>query len=388
MKTIFLPIIMMFSLSLLGCGDSSSESNNKVLNSPSDNKITEDKFIEPKENLAGITIPISVETPSLEVFTLEGEWSQGCIIDNNRSIKNQIIYEGTSVRIQSTLYSDSSCEIKLSHSLIHANYELGEELEIISEEVVNKITYSVSEAEISFYDAEIISNFNREKLCNSIDWQIGINKNISSCNAFKSLWNIDKDIISITNEGLFTGNLSNLNEERFPNQLNDTAFLYREIGSLTGDWIRACNSVFENYSNTISYSFSNGSLFRNSEGYQDSNCLIPDYSAVESGTYTIGQERTLDSGITILELTLIIDSINVAYHDPEILDFLNNDGTCGTEPWVAGEPKEVINCVLFNISIEQKDIFIIEDNNLTLGIKSDQMDSFPSQLEATNFLRQ
>ncbi len=85
----------MFSLSLLGCGDSSSESNNKVLNSPSDNKITEDKFIEPKENLAGITIPISVETPSLEVFTLEGEWSQGCIIDNNRSIKNQIIYEGS-----------------------------------------------------------------------------------------------------------------------------------------------------------------------------------------------------------------------------------------------------------------------------------------------------
>jgi hypothetical protein len=388
MKTIFLPIIMMLSLSLLGCGASSSESNNKALNSPSDNKITEDKFIEPKENLAGITTPISVETPSLGVSTLEGEWSQGCIIDNKRSIKNQIIYEGNSVRIQSTLYSDSLCEIKLSHSLIHASYELGEELEITSEEVVNKITYTVSEAEISFYDAEIISNFNREKLCNSINWQVGISKNISSCNAFKSLWKIDKDILLITNEGLFTGNLSNLNEENFPNQLNNIAFSYREIASLTGGWIRACNSVFENYSNTISYSFSNGSLFRNSEGYQDSNCLIPDYSAVESGTYTIGQERTLDSGITILELTLIIDSINVAYHDPEILDFLNNDGTCGTEPWVAGEPKEVINCVLFNISIEQKDIFIIEDNNLTLGIKSDQMDSFPSQLEATNFLRQ
>lgn len=388
MKTIYLSIIIVLSLNLLGCGGSSSKSENKAFNSPNDIKTIDDKSAESKESLAGITIPISEEPPSLGVFSLEGEWSQGCIIDGKRSFKNQFIYEGDSVRIQSTLYSDSLCEIKLSHSLIQANYELDKELEFIPEEVINKITYTVSEAVISFYDAEIIFNFNREKLCDSIDWQIGISKNISNCNAFKSLWSIEKDIFMINNEGLFTGDLSNLNEEQFPSQLNDHAFSYREIASLTGDWARACTSVSENYSTITSYSFSKGTFLRNSEGYQDSSCLILDYSAVEAGSYIIGQEKTLDSGIITFELTLKMDSIIVAYQSPEILEYLNDNGSCGVGPWVAGEAKEIIDCEIFTINKEQKDIFIIEDNVLTLGIKSDLMDSFPNQLEATNFLRQ
>jgi hypothetical protein len=379
MKNIYLPITILFSLTLFGCGGSSSESSNETDDYQNKSQISEVEIIDSS----------SLGLSDLDPLLLEGFWSQGCVVNGNRSFQNQLTYEGSKVRIQSDMYSDSLCEVPFSRSQTLASFEFGEESETLSGEAVNKIKYTVDSVVIYFFEAEVISNFNKEQLCGAIDWQINSSKDISGCDAFKSLWNIEKDIFMLNNEGLFAGDLSTLGDDNFPNLLDDNTFSYREIGTITGVWEKSCTTEFENNAKITSISFSNENVVRSTDYYSDASCQILRYGIEELGTYTVGEEITLASGIVVNELEIQLNSIILTVYETFILDFLNNNEECSTETWIAGEPKEVINCALLGINSEQKDIFNIEGNNINFGVKEGQeQGEFPEQLETTYFLRQ
>lgn len=385
MKNIQLPIIILFALNLFGCGGESNDFTAQT------NALQEEsKVIEDKEYSAGTDLKRSelLGLSTLDPLLLAGSWTQGCTIKGSKSFKNKLTYEGANVKIRSDIYSDSLCKVQFSRSLTRASFEFGESLDILSGDTVNKIEYTVSSAVISFFDTNVISNFNNEQLCNSADWQIGTNKDISNCDAFKSQWNIKKDIFMLSAEGLFTGNLSILDDDKFPDQLNENVFLYREIGALTGDWEIACTAISGNDSYINSISFYDEDFLRASKNYQDSSCQMLDYSFVQSGTYIIGQEKILASGITVNELEFELESMKVAFYLLDTIEFLNNIGTCGTIPWVVGKSQEVIDCEIFRITKKQKDIFHIEDERLSLGANGNRdANKSPDELSTDYFSR-
>lgn len=372
MKANVIIFSILASISLLGCGGSTTESTSKV-------NITDSKELDIAE---GNILALS----DSELPLIEGTWVQSCVIDGDRSFKSHLVYDESNIKIQINTYSDSLCQDIFFRSKVYARFTFGEIAETLLGETVNNINYAVDSASVSFYDEDVISDFNKENLCDARNWQSALTKDVSNCDAFKSLWSIEKDILMLEGEELKIGDLGTLGAEGFPSQLNENIFLRQDDGTLQGDWVKGCTAENENSAYTQSISFSTGGYIANSEGFEDSNCEVLQYKITNSGTYVVGPEKTLASGEVVSSLVIESTSSRIAYYSPFIIDYLNRSYPCGSEDWAVGEFKEVVGCEAFTVDEEAESIFYIDEDKLFLGTQEEGEAS--DQLSSSFYIRQ
>jgi hypothetical protein len=106
-----------------------------------------------------------------------------------------------------------------------------------------------------------------------------------------------------------------------------------------------------------------------------------------SGTFTLGEERTVtmdSSNVTATKVDAVISTAQFTINNPDMLSDANTEGTCGYTDWVAGTAKDVLgtDCAP---DTSLKDIIYIDDTadpDLWYdGIESDD-DGYPTELDA------
>ncbi len=390
MRKLVLFTMAVFSLSFIsGCGGSSEHESGEggALN---DKSLVEERIA--GEKGAEVTVVKDDGTSgvsNLNPLLLEGIWSQDCISYGLKSYKNQLVYEGSGIRIQGYTYSDPECNTAFSRSEITADFEFGESYSLVDGGSANKVKYVVGSVGVVFFDRVVISEFNSEQLCDAGPWKAGEIKNVMNCNAFKSLWSIDKDAFVLEGESLSVGDLSFIDDDGFPELLNTYTYTYREPASIVGSWLMDCEVDNGNQANIKSITISDFEFNKRFDSYEDTACELKQYSIVDSGTFLVGQEVTLTSGLIANEMTMNSNSRTLAFYSDFYLTVFNDSSFCGFSDWSKGEFKDVTYCESFNVETEVKDIFFIEEDRLYLGDDSALNDEgYPEQLDDTYFTLQ
>lgn len=370
---------------MAGCGSSSSD----------------DKYTGQNENIqigskSVETIGVEAIEPESDVvpeavdpLMLEGGWMQGCIVGGMKSYRSQFIYKGASVQFKNNIFTGVECETKFSRSQVSADFVIEEKIELLSGEVANKIKYVVNGVEVTYYDSQVISDFNQESLCGIDDWSVGAVKDVFGCEAFKSLWSINKDLVMVEGEVLATGDLGLVGDNEFPERLVDNVFTFREPALLEGEWLKDCTSVYGNQSVRIPVVYTYSSIARRSDYFADSACESIDYSFEYSGSYVVGGETILNSGLLVNELDIAYDSVSLAFHSDFYIVHFNDASYCGFSNWIKGEFKDVTNCEYYSEAHDVKEIYYVEGDELFIGTSSPSgSNSYPDSIDEGYFSRQ
>ncbi len=157
---------------------------------------------------------------------------------------------------------------------------------------------------------------------------------------------------------------------------------------LEGSWQMGCNFNTENNSYdiegiTLSGLTYSGELLVSS----DADCSLSRFSYRENGTFEIGEEMILNSGITVKEFNRTPNEAFLTLMEDELVTSNNTRSLCGYSNWQKNIEVDVSNCAALYQSGITYDIYKIDETNLFLGDNDfgdgSSEDDRPTQLEST-----
>lgn len=154
---------------------------------------------------------------------------------------------------------------------------------------------------------------------------------------------------------------------------------------MEGQWEKGCITDDDGGSAMGLYEFRGNKIFLDAYYYSDTSCEFQTAGAKLAASFSIGEQVTLNSGISVFKFNSTPNSVQVAYIESSTISSLNTQGVCGYSNWSSGSYKEVINCQNFLELADglEKDIVKVDGGSLFFG-DSDYLDTdgYPTRLES------
>jgi len=326
--------------------------------------------------------------------SLKGSWQYECTEDEDGgSQKWNLVYSQDSLHLFSSYYSDSACQNISARVEMSGQYVLRGATVLESGALVTYLSQDISSFQVAYYDSGTIFALNRGSICDSSTWSIGELKEIRDCSDFDLDYeSFKKDIVSIENNQMVSGDFDFIGEDGYPTQLDDEILIKQSSTELEGEWLQDCVvSGVQGYHNELEVI--GNSILLKAITYADANCDIE--LAVQTGAYffELGEERILASGETVIEMTNTITSLHLSFNEGDFIELVNSENgiQCGATNWLESEFKDILDCSWVASSSDRvsRGVVKIDSDELTLGDNEYlDGDGFPTQLDADAYIRQ
>ena len=328
------------------------------------------------------------------ISSLKGSWQHECTEDDDDSSQDgNVIYNEDSLKLFSNYYSDSACQNLSIRIEMSGLYALGDATILDSGAVVTYLSQDIDSFQVAYYDSSAISVLNDSNVCGISTWAMGELQEIRNCSEFYlDFEDFKKDIVSIENNQMVSGNFDFIGEDGYPTQLESEAFTLQETTALEGEWLQDCRVEGQSgYRRKLE--FIGNSISLELGGYTDSSCENIVYSQQVTYLFELGDDQILASGESVTEMVNGMFSAHMAFYGDDIISEVNSNSllACGVTSWKEAVYKDVFECdwTLKADSNEFKEIVKIDDNELTFG--DDEYiggDGFATQLQAESYTRQ
>ncbi len=406
MKITELSLLGLFMVSLLtGCGSDSDSDKDPVVvpvDVPEDSSAGAgtSSGAGPASGAGPILVPGVDPTPDPIIIapeplsSLKGSWQYECTEDEDGdSQKWNLVYSQDSLHLFASYYSDSVCQNISARVEMSGQYVLRGATVLDSGALVTYLSQDISSFQVAYYDSDTIFALNRGSICDSSTWSIGELKEIKDCSDFDLDYeSFKKDIVSVDNNRMVSGDFDFIGEDGYPTQLDDEILIKQSSTELEGEWLQDCVvSGVQGYHNELEVI--GNSILLKAITYADANCDIE--LAVQTGAYffELGEERIFASGETVIEMINTIASLHLSFNDSDFIELVNSENgiQCGATSWLESEFKDIFDCNWIASSSDKvsRGIVKIENNELTLGDNEYlDGDGFPTQLDADAYIRQ
>ncbi|MEH6347588.1 MAG: hypothetical protein V7785_21005 [Bermanella sp.] len=408
MKITELSLLGLFMISLLtGCGSESDSDNDPVVipvDVPEDSSsggavvsATGDTptSANPDEDLVIPDIDPGSILPGPEPLSiLKGSWQLACTEDEDGSSQNgNIVYSQDSLHFFASYYSDSTCQNLKFRIEMSGQYALGDTTVLDSGAVVTYLSQDITSFQVAYYDSDVIFSLNREAICDSSTWSAGELKEIRGCSNFDLDYeSFKKDIVSVENNRMVSGDFDFIGEDGYPTQLDDEILIKQSSTELEGEWLQDCR-IEDQSSYRRKLEFIGNSISLELGGYNDSSCENVIYNQRATYSFILGDDQILASGESVTEMVNSMFSAHMAFYGEDIISEVNSNSllACGVTSWKDAVYKDVFECdwTLKPASNDFKEVVRITDNELTFG--DDEYiggDGFATQLQAESYIRQ
>ncbi len=334
------------------------------------------------------------DSDSGAISSLKGSWQHECTEDDDGSSQNgNVIYNEDSLHFFANYYSDNDCQNLSIRIEMSGLYALGDATILDSGAVVTYLSQDITSFQVAYYDSSAISVLNDSNVCDISTWVMGELQEIRNCSEFYlDFDDFEKDIVSIENNQMVSGDFDFIGENGYPTQLETEGFTLQETTALEGEWLQGCRVEGQSgYRRKLE--FIGNSISLELDGYTDTSCENIVYSQQVTYLFELGNDQILASGESVTEMVNSMFSAHMAFYGEDIISEVNSNSllACGLTSWKDAVYKDVFECdwVLKPVSNEFKEIVKINDNELTFG--DDEYigeDGFATQLQAESYIRQ
>ena len=142
----------------------------------------------------------------------------------------------------------------------------------------------------------------------------------------------------------------------------------KQTSELIGTWKIACSTDMSVGEHEIrSVIFEDNIIIKNLTYFEDSNCLLPKFTAESIAQYTKGEQIEISTGETVTELDLTFVSASITPENDKITTSFNDDTYCDFSGWSNGVKIDVSTCPDLNNSKYSYGIVFVDHNNLYFG---------------------
>ena len=316
--------------------------------------------------------PIAPEPPALPLFeplsSLKGSWQHECTEDDDGNSQNgNVIYNEDSLHFFANYYSDNNCQNLSIRIEMSGLYALGGATILDSGAVVTYLSQDITSFQVAYYDSSAISVLNDSNVCGISTWVMGELQEIRNCSEFYlDFDDFEKDIVSIENNQMVSGDFDFIGENGYPTQLETEGFTLQETTALEGEWLQGCRVEGQSgYRRKLE--FIGNSISLELDGYTDTSCENIVYSQQVTYLFELGNDQILASGESVTEMVNSMFSAHMAFYGDDIISEVNSNSllACGVTSWKDAVYKDVFECdwTLKADSNEFKEIVKIADND-------------------------